>query len=513
MENEKIYRIVSASGTPALDSDLTRFSDMKIVGVCNLKSDIPLMLAEANPDILIISDNLQGDEDMIELILRQHRTFPDVRIIYLAGTLDSKDMARHDQLGALVISGIYDIQIGKITPNLVRDLILYPKNEASGAFLKTHLLSKKAEVMNAASGFEYEGFGEEEELENQKNKVFLVWSPKPGSGKSFVSANIATAIARYGVGHPKVALIDGDQQNLSIGNIMGVKPDPDRNLKVAMQAVSDIINGECDTEERMRRAEKKVKNSFVRYKGLTNLDILAGSALTPQEVYTLKLEGEHYKKLISIIEDDYDYIIVDLNSSLFHASTYTLMAMCKEIYCVINLDYNNVLNASRYHKSLVSFGVTDKVRYVLNQDVTNDGSGRFGTDKEELNLTAERLEEEVLHLDARIPNLETSIFFNRQLDGKPVVLHKKPYTVSVRLAFLELANRICPIEPKILEELRQRQNAGKISVWEKLCFWKKKTAPVEVMPEEEEMVKSTGEQAPLPVGAFEDGQEEGDGRA
>ena len=302
MEELKTYTILSASGTPALDADLQRFSDMNVVGTCRMKSDILLYLgSHPVPDCMIISDVIKGDEELIELLIRVRKEYPSLRIIYLAGTLDQKNVARMDQLGMLVINGIYDIIIGKINPTLVRDVVIYPKAPDSVAYLKEHLLNAKAEIQNAASGFEYEGFGQQEEKLKKSNNIFIVWSAKPGSGKSFISANLAAAVARYGVDRPRVALIDGDLQNLSIGNILSVKPDANRNVKVAMQAISDIINGRCDTEERLRRAEKQVKNSFVRYKGLSNLDILAGSSLTPQEAYELKLSPQHYQKLMEII--------------------------------------------------------------------------------------------------------------------------------------------------------------------------------------------------------------------
>lgn len=478
MEDQKKYTILSASGMPVIENDLQRFSDINMVGICRLKSDIELMLKQMTelPECILISDMINGDEELIELILRVHKEYPSVRVIYMAGALDTKDLARMDQLGMLVVNGIYDIIVGKVTPTLIRDVIVYPKVKDSVSYLTTHLLSKKAEIQNAAVGFEYEGFGEQEKQRERKNNMFIVWSSKPGSGKSFISANLATAIARYGVDRPKVALIDGDMQNLSIGNILSIKPDPDRNLKVAMQTVQEILDGRCDTEERMRRAEKRIKNCFVRYKGLTNLDVLAGSALSPREAYGLNLEGKHYQKLISIIDDLYDYIIVDLNSSIFSPSTYTLMEMCKEIYCVINLDYNNILNSARYKDSLKAFNIDDKIHYVLNQDFTNDGSGAFGTDKEELNMTGDNIEEKIVHLDARIPNIEPSIFFNRQLDGRPIILHKKQYTAKVRLAILKLAQRICPIDQSVIDELEDslgNTHKGFFSM-----FKKKKEEPV-----------------------------------
>ena len=157
MEELKTYTILSASGTPALDADLQRFSDMNVVGTCRMKSDILLYLSSHPvPDCMIISDVIKGDEELIELLIRVRKEYPSLRIIYLAGTLDQKNVARMDQLGMLVINGIYDIIIGKINPTLIRDVIVYPKAREIVGYLNEHLLNAKAEIQNAASGFEYE---------------------------------------------------------------------------------------------------------------------------------------------------------------------------------------------------------------------------------------------------------------------------------------------------------------------------------------------------------------------
>ena len=174
---------------------------------------------------------------------------------------------------------------------------------------------------------------------------------------------------------------------------------------------------------------------------------------------------------MEIISPIYDYIIVDLNSSIIDPATYTLMSICKEAYCIINLDYNNILNSARYKDSMKAFKIDDKIHYILNQDFTNDGSGHFGTDKEELNLTGDNVEEKIVHLDARIPNVEPSIFFNRQLDGRPIILYKKRYTEKIRLAILKLAQRICPIDEAIITELKESQKTEKKSFF---SFLKKK---------------------------------------
>lgn len=467
MDELKIYRVLSATGRPEIDFDLQRFHDLNIIQSCNLKSDILIHLNNTNPDILLVSDSILGDEELIEIMINCHKTYPDTRIVYLAGKLDTRDTARVHQLGALVVEGIYDILLEKVTPNTIRDVILYPKTETSVSFLKNSLLSHRAEIENAAYNFEYEGFGEDIGKDYERNNLFLIWSSKPGTGKSFLSANVACSIAKYGQNHPKVALIDGDLQNLSIGNIMSIPPNPEKSIAVAMNTVTQILHGDFKTDEMMRIATKKIRNCFVRYKGLSNLDILEGSHLTPQEADSLQVTPEHYKYLISLISDYYDIIIVDLNSSIYHPSTYVLMDMCKEVYCITNLDFNNTQNMARYKDTLKSFGLESKLKYVLNQDITNDGN--FGTDIEEIHFTADVIEEKkLLNFCARIPNVPSSIFYNRQFEGKPLVLYKKSYTEVPRLALMELADQFYPLNDGVLDTLRASIENRKLGLAERI---------------------------------------------
>ena len=56
MEEEKIYKIIAASGLHKLDEDLARFEDIEVCGVCNIKSDIPILLDEYESDCIVVSE-------------------------------------------------------------------------------------------------------------------------------------------------------------------------------------------------------------------------------------------------------------------------------------------------------------------------------------------------------------------------------------------------------------------------------------------------------------------------
>ena len=182
---------------------------------------------------------------------------------------------------------------------------------------------------------------------------------------------------------------------------------------------------------------------------------MVGSQLTLKE-----LEGitnYHYIYLVDAIVDEFDVLIVDSNSSLTHVTTFPLLYMAKNCYYVLNLDFNNVRNNIRYREVLREIGIFDKVRYVLNEDISNDvKSESTGTAIEELMFTADHLEDSGFKLEARIPVIPKTVFLNRLYEGTPIVLDEKKSTEHIRYELLKVANQIYPI--KNFSEIEERQN-------------------------------------------------------
>ena len=57
----------------------------------------------------------------------------------------------------------------------------------------------------------------------------MISSIKPGCGKSFVSTNVATAIAKFGDKkdgrQPRVCILEADLQTLSVGTLLSLEDD------------------------------------------------------------------------------------------------------------------------------------------------------------------------------------------------------------------------------------------------------------------------------------------------
>ena len=65
---------------------------------------------------------------------------------------------------------------------------------------------------------------------------------------------------------------------------------------------------------------------------------------------------------------------------------------------------------------------------------------------EELQFTADAVEEAGFKLSGRIPIIPKSVFLNRLFDSVPICLDNEPYTVLPRLEIAKVANEMWPIE-------------------------------------------------------------------
>ncbi|MGO0862453.1 AAA family ATPase, partial [Clostridioides difficile] len=176
---------------------------------------------------------------ILELLLTIKREYPKLRIIFLAGEVDEKNKEKYKELAVLVKAGIYDILHKKsIKPREIVHLIENPNTRKQVEYL---LKYEKDNVIYEDEIVEIEEEKEVKDLEKEGYKnVYVISSIKPGTGKSFLSTNIATNIAKYGRNkdgsRPKVAIVESDLQNLSVGTLLQIE-DNNKNLKNVMEKI------------------------------------------------------------------------------------------------------------------------------------------------------------------------------------------------------------------------------------------------------------------------------------
>ena len=445
-------RILLASGQSVIDSTILKFGGYENVGVCDYKNQVFEKCEELNPEILIIGEALGGNESLAGIILRIAQKMPSTRIIYLPGKINYGDEVQMSALNLLIEAGIYDIVLEEtVNEAYLRNFLEYPRTKDSLKNI-TQKASKVVHKQNTGVTFIQSLESLDEDPSIIKN-LFVVSSIKPGTGKSFLSTNIATAIAQFGKPNekgkkPKVALIEADLQNLSVGTLLGIEDDK-KHLKSVMDRISTIIseNGEAiGSHEDFEKCDDYILSCFKPYKEVKNLEALVGSQLKYADLE--KVKPAFYAYLMDMVTRHYDVVIVDSNSSLGHVTTAPILAMAKSCFYVLNLDFNNIRNNIRYRDTLAEMGIQHKVQYILNEDIKNET-----VDGEKLIFTAENLDDSELRVSASIPLLQKNIFLNRLYEGIPVVLDKTKDTLNARLELLKAATLIYPVNG--IEELEK----------------------------------------------------------
>lgn len=470
MNELKNKTVLVATGLAAMDRAISNFEGYEVIANVEGKEELIEACNYCKPDILIVSDNLPGKISLMQLCLQIiANKESNIRIVYITSYLDMRDETRVNSLGMLVMAGIYDIiHEQKITPEMIKRCLDNPKTEEFMSYLTKKI---KHEGVRKTTGVVF--VPEENDTEELDSDIYenmhVVSSIKPGTGKSFLSTNLAAAVAAFGVNtksgkRPRVAIIEADLQNLSVGTLLQIEDDK-HNLKSAMDRIRTIISPDGElkgTSQEIEEVNEYVRSCFKSYYKIKNLEALVGSQLTFQEIEDIK--GEYYTYLLETIVNDYDVVIIDSNSSLTHVNTFPILHMAKYCYYVLNLDFNNVRNNVRYKTILAEMGIADKIRYVLNEDIVKDTNHlAAGEEYEDLIFSSEHLNDSKFKLEAKIPEIPKTVFLNRLYEGTPIVLDDKNYTLKARYEILKVANQIWPIQnfDKISADMEKRENEGK----------------------------------------------------
>ena len=103
---------------------------------------------------------------------------PNIRIIYLAGAVDINNVNRVNKLGAMVLSGIYDIITEKkVNKSLIKGILEMPREKSDVEYLLRYFIEKKKDF-DVNMEYEEDILDEDLEYDFYKN-VFMISSIKP----------------------------------------------------------------------------------------------------------------------------------------------------------------------------------------------------------------------------------------------------------------------------------------------------------------------------------------------
>lgn len=159
------------------------------------------------------------------------------------------------------------------------------KNLSSSAPRSGYLLSSEAPTDAAVEALRALRTNIYFSMNDAKNNLLMLTGPAPGSGKSFIAANLASVMAQSG---KKILLIDGDMRKGYLNEFFNADPE---------QGLSEILEGKLSPGQAVQETL------------IPNLSFISHGTL-PDNPSELLLDGR-LNTLLGRARQRYDYVIID----------------------------------------------------------------------------------------------------------------------------------------------------------------------------------------------------------
>lgn len=190
-------------------------------------------------------------------------------------------------------------------------------------------------------------------LHEARNKIVLITGPRPGLGKSFVSANLASTLAASG---KKVVLIDADMRRGTVHTYMGTKRGP---------GLSDVLS------------ERVTLNEALQKPARDGLHVLASGTIPPNP--SELLGSPAMTEMLDVLASEHDVIIIDSPPNLAVADSSILAQIAGTTLMVLRADTHPVREVIESIKrlKLVGADLRGVVFNMVKQQSRRYGYGRY----------------------------------------------------------------------------------------------------------------------------------------
>lgn len=186
--------------------------------------------------------------------------------------------------------------------------------------------------------------------EQKETQVVTIFSTKGGVGKTTIATNLAVALAQET--KRRVALVDLDLQFGDVAVMLNVVP---------RRTITDLIQeiGQLDAE--------LLESYLVPHP--SDIKVLP-APIRPE--YAELITGAHVEKIINVLKQNYDYIIID-TSAVFNETNLTALDLSNQILLLLSLDLPTIKNVKLSLEVLESLHHKGKVKMVLNRSSNEIG--------------------------------------------------------------------------------------------------------------------------------------------
>lgn len=375
MSMEKI-RILIASDLPEyrkeLSDTLAEEQDFLIIGEAVNGANAVKKAEHLLPDIVIM-DMQMPVMDGIEAAEKISLAHPTIGIIVLSDTSDSSELKKAMLAGAgdFIFKG--GMQESDLAQAVRRLSVTQKARAASFDGLKSSNMNSK----------------------NRGPQVVTLFGAKGGAGKTTMSVNTAVAIARET--KRKVVMLDLNLQFGDVASYLNIQP---------RRTIAEFV------QER-NKWDSQLLNSYL-IPHSSGIKILA-APLRPEDAELVT--PEHVERIISILRESFDYIIID-SPPYISDVLLTALDTSNQIILIMSMDLPAVKNVKLSLNLLDTLHHSGKTKLVINR-----GGRQFGVDIRDVEKTIDFL------ASCEIPS-DGNVVVNAANKGIPFVLSHSQVPVS-----------------------------------------------------------------------------------
>ena len=304
--------------------------ELEVVGGARSGQEAIELTLQLKPDVIIMDINMP-DMDGITATEAVRRKVPYVQVIILSVQSDSSYMRRAMLAGA-------------------RDFLAKPPSidELTSAIHRAGAmaLEERAKMtMSLPPGTVVTPGQPIPTLQSTMGKIFVVYSPKGGTGKTTIATNLALALHSE---ERKAVLVDANPQ---FGD-------------VAVFLNEQVKNNVLDLTPRVEDLDPDVVKEVVISHNASGLNLVAAP---PRPELAEKLNAEQFGKLLTYLRQIYAYIVVDTTSYLIDV-VQSALEVADVIILLTVQDIPAIKNANAFLTLMDQSGIKrDRIMFVMNR--------------------------------------------------------------------------------------------------------------------------------------------------
>lgn len=431
------------------------------VGTTVYREGVLRAVGQKNPDIIILRETLEGNENIMTIIYEIRSMYPKTRIVFLAGKREPGDVF----LAALVNYGVYDILYGgNIKASEVISLIRKPNQYADIKHLhpmpildeksnKMIFQAPKAEsqdlnnvpilplevkqetannnVLKPESQNKDNEKGKKQVLnDGTKQKIITFIGSKHGVGNSTIALNTSILLAQKGL---KVIYLEINDKTpaISYWYELGYLEDGiDSALLGLNEGKYEKIDEAIVKMKEIKKKESQLQKNYKKFPDTLDFMFYSNKYLTKDEHEELQepIDMTNIKELYFylIFQKEYDFVILDVPSNMFHEASKSAILYSNRIFFSITQDVSSIGYALYQINELTKKGIKldNKLYYIVNK-------------YEKTNIKLEEIEDWVESKKIiTIPHMNKECI-NANFIGLPVILYSKNINIKNALQIIE----------------------------------------------------------------------------